>query len=132
MIRRPPRSTRTDTLFPYTTLFRSHEETVVESAPHPGRPGHGPQDRDACGTAGPQLGGTDTGADRPRPERAASDSLKKVAPRAVRASRGAGGGVTGLDTISSRKSSLSKRHAELAGRSEQGRGGERCVRRCEY
>src|SRR3546814_9319289 len=26
MIRRPPRSTRTDTLFPYTTLFRSVEE----------------------------------------------------------------------------------------------------------
>src|SRR3546814_11672359 len=25
MIRRPPRSTRTDTLFPYTTLFRSLE-----------------------------------------------------------------------------------------------------------
>src|SRR3546814_10187455 len=25
MIRRPPRSTRTDTLFPYTTLFRSVE-----------------------------------------------------------------------------------------------------------
>src|SRR3546814_17888321 len=25
MIRRPPRSTRTDTLFPYTTLFRSCE-----------------------------------------------------------------------------------------------------------
>src|SRR3546814_2456092 len=25
MIRRPPRSTRTDTLFPYTTLFRSQE-----------------------------------------------------------------------------------------------------------
>src|SRR3546814_17715208 len=24
MIRRPPRDTRTDTLFPYTTLFRSH------------------------------------------------------------------------------------------------------------
>src|SRR3546814_1009080 len=24
MIRRPPRSTHTDTLFPYTTLFRSH------------------------------------------------------------------------------------------------------------
>src|SRR3546814_6262156 len=24
MLRRPPRSTRTDTLFPYTTLFRSH------------------------------------------------------------------------------------------------------------
>src|SRR3546814_8615076 len=26
MIRRPPRSTRTDTLFPYTTLFRSPED----------------------------------------------------------------------------------------------------------
>src|SRR3546814_16732196 len=29
MIRRPPRSTRTDTLFPYTTLFRSNETDVV-------------------------------------------------------------------------------------------------------
>src|SRR3546814_15665294 len=28
MIRRPPRSTRTDTLFPYTTLFRSGEITL--------------------------------------------------------------------------------------------------------
>src|SRR3546814_19640919 len=26
MIRRPPRSTRTDTLFPYTTLFRSDDQ----------------------------------------------------------------------------------------------------------
>src|SRR3546814_15238332 len=30
MIRRPPRSTRTDTLFPYTTLFRSALEPDVE------------------------------------------------------------------------------------------------------
>src|SRR3546814_2986047 len=28
MIRRPPRSTRTDTLFPYTTRFRSQEEVA--------------------------------------------------------------------------------------------------------
>src|SRR3546814_1243962 len=28
MIRRPPRSTRTDTLFPYTTLFRSRYDPV--------------------------------------------------------------------------------------------------------
>src|SRR3546814_14882224 len=28
MIRRPPRSTRTDTLFPYTTLFRSNAPQV--------------------------------------------------------------------------------------------------------
>src|SRR3546814_19107237 len=29
MIRRPPRSTRTDTLFPYTTLFRSAREMTA-------------------------------------------------------------------------------------------------------
>src|SRR3546814_8577721 len=29
MIRRPPRSTRTDTLFPYTTLFRSEYAKIV-------------------------------------------------------------------------------------------------------
>src|SRR3546814_2173091 len=34
MIRRPPRTTRTDTLFPYTTLFRSGRRTVCR--------GHGP------------------------------------------------------------------------------------------
>src|SRR3546814_16353734 len=28
MIRRPPRSTRTDTLFPYTTLFRSYLQPI--------------------------------------------------------------------------------------------------------
>src|SRR3546814_5088674 len=32
MIRRPPRSTRTDTLFPYTTLFRSQTIVTQSSA----------------------------------------------------------------------------------------------------
>src|SRR3546814_2646991 len=32
MIRRPPRSTRTDTLFPYTTLFRSERLTLSDFA----------------------------------------------------------------------------------------------------
>src|SRR3546814_16098317 len=32
MIRRPPRSTRTDTLFPYTTLFRSSEKAACATA----------------------------------------------------------------------------------------------------
>src|SRR3546814_9425557 len=40
MIRRPPRSTRTDTLFPYTTLFRSWH-TVDRRALHRGLR-HGP------------------------------------------------------------------------------------------
>src|SRR3546814_5763485 len=32
MIRRPPRSTRTDTLFPYTTLFRSWRASATSPA----------------------------------------------------------------------------------------------------
>src|SRR3546814_87438 len=35
MIRRPPRSTRTDTLFPYTTLFRSVRFALVREGPDP-------------------------------------------------------------------------------------------------
>src|SRR3546814_15037849 len=45
MIRRPPRSTRTDTLFPYTTLFRScpadrrgSSRAVATTLEGPGRP----------------------------------------------------------------------------------------------
>src|SRR3546814_18736219 len=37
MILRPPRSTRTDTLVPYTTLFRSAKEQRALLAPHPTR-----------------------------------------------------------------------------------------------
>src|SRR3546814_17358602 len=42
MIRRPPRSTRTDTLFPYTTLFRSR---VVRGTGYPDSPGAHAGDR---------------------------------------------------------------------------------------
>src|SRR3546814_18281359 len=39
MIRRPPRSTRTDTLFPYTTLFRSPAKSSADGiSRRPGRP----------------------------------------------------------------------------------------------
>src|SRR3546814_5669451 len=34
MIRRPPRSTRTDTLFPYTTLFRSLQPALHHLSAH--------------------------------------------------------------------------------------------------
>src|SRR3546814_16743439 len=40
MIRRPPRSTRTDTLFPYTTLFRSVAERRPGKKADAPRPGH--------------------------------------------------------------------------------------------
>src|SRR3546814_11306569 len=43
MIRRPPRSTRTDTLFPYTTLFRSHQNQAenrhMSDTPQPRKKG---------------------------------------------------------------------------------------------
>src|SRR3546814_10044566 len=38
MIRRPPRSTRTDTLFPYTTLFRSTDGFTLVNASLSWRP----------------------------------------------------------------------------------------------
>src|SRR3546814_8210887 len=41
MIRRPPRSTRTDTLFPYTTLFRSPGKRMANS---PSSRNHGTTD----------------------------------------------------------------------------------------
>src|SRR3546814_11408647 len=49
MIRRPPRSTRTDTLFPYTTLFRSCDAAAGGRAHRAGRlpafPRHGLRSR---------------------------------------------------------------------------------------
>src|SRR3546814_16671527 len=75
MRRRPPRSTRTDTLFPYTTLFRSHrvehaqfrrsqrlfldgasvfeQRVIAEIVPH-GATGTVPQQQAAEGGAGAQ------------------------------------------------------------------------------
>src|SRR3546814_8106308 len=40
MIRRPPRSTRTDTLFPYTTLFRSGMDSFAGASMHSARWNH--------------------------------------------------------------------------------------------
>src|SRR3546814_14261839 len=59
MLRRPPRSTRTDTLFPYTTLFRSRNWPLCPAPPAAGRGARGtaPADRrpspgGGCRTAG--------------------------------------------------------------------------------
>src|SRR3546814_20952420 len=40
MIRRPPRSTRTDTLFPYPTLFRSASSLLTDQSVRGDRPIH--------------------------------------------------------------------------------------------
>src|SRR3546814_7601971 len=78
MIRRPPRSTRTDTLFPYTTLFRSAEAGVgagtaaALSLRRPAPAGHRAADR----------------TDRPR-ERAPGHQHRRAA-RALRRTRRGG------------------------------------------
>src|SRR3546814_3858193 len=57
MSRRPPRSTRTDELFPYTTLFRSHEASGVHGVQRCARglraQPHEPAACDASGDAFP-------------------------------------------------------------------------------
>src|SRR3546814_16837644 len=45
MIRRPPRSTRTDTLFPYTTLFRSYDRALRSLEKRTHSPGTSPRVR---------------------------------------------------------------------------------------
>src|SRR3546814_5180833 len=63
MIRRPPRSTRTDTLFPYTTLFRSTPR--LNDAPEPGHDlGADRLDRGVAGK--PEPDAHDEGEQQPR------------------------------------------------------------------
>src|SRR3546814_18275991 len=74
MIRRPPRSTRTDTLFPYTTLFRSgrapgpvvhlHLDSRDAGAGRPGDTGHW---RAARGQRCPAAGHVDARLELDRP-----------------------------------------------------------------
>src|SRR3546814_7530235 len=65
MIRRPPRSTRTDTLFPYTTLFRSPPDQTRTASPASSSPA-APPTRPRC---------------PPRPPPAAPDRTRPTAPR---------------------------------------------------
>src|SRR3546814_13070608 len=103
MIRRPPRSTRTDTLFPYTTLFRSvHWNSCAP-----------------CATA-PSGVANETAACRAVV--AAVDARRCIAVAGNRQRPGPG------DRAFSRL-----RHQHLgAGRSEERRVGKECVSTCRY
>src|SRR3546814_20229870 len=79
MIRRPPRSTRTDTLFPYTTLFRSgvrvgngaaHRCTIRRICPRDAGPAHGIQRTDLDKTAQFAVWGNQNSPLRPSPSKA--------------------------------------------------------------
>src|SRR3546814_7789741 len=70
MIRRPPRSTRTDTLFPYTTLFRSYRRSRARILAHT------------------RSGGAARGGARPAPRPpVAADRAARMAYRAVERDR---------------------------------------------
>src|SRR3546814_12492899 len=62
MIRRPPRSTRTDTLFPYTTLFRSRSGRdsmmIYEKARQHEHARHPEDDEDQMRGLDPEIGFT--------------------------------------------------------------------------
>src|SRR3546814_21103979 len=108
MIRRPPRSTRTDTLFPYTTLFRS--QLVIHNAAY---------DvgflRDECNLI-----------DHIWPEYPIIDTLKEAAKKfpGARHSLDALCNRFGVDTSSRTK------HGALIDRSEERRVGKECVSTC--
>src|SRR3546814_11135574 len=106
MIRRPPRSTRTDTLFPYTTLFRSGRlwaGTVFLVFLHPAHGGRR------------ALEGSQTkGAER-------TDMPRKSNP------------VDALKKLREQREELAAKEAKLrdeAARSEERRGGKECVSTC--
>src|SRR3546814_4676717 len=76
MIRRPPRSTRTATLFPYTTLFRSR----VRHRPHPRRPAD-------AGGGGEALAAGPAADDHPRRRRQPDADAEAVGPGGSRSVR---------------------------------------------
>src|SRR3546814_1909483 len=72
MIRRPPRSTRTDTLFPYTTLFRSVRTDRRQRSGHPAA-------RPQAGSTGVgSVGGTTQGGYRSEEHTSELQSLMRI------------------------------------------------------
>src|SRR3546814_5411394 len=99
MIRRPPRSTRTDTLFPYTTLFRS-ERAVLSAATGAGGRSRGDAAAGRAAPGGAVRGQPDAArhaagrrrGDRPRPggDADAADGDLRTVPAAEHLEAGAG------------------------------------------
>src|SRR3546814_18422112 len=121
MIRRPPRSTRTDTLFPYTTLFRSIECREIEFAERQLQP------------AMQKVPRADRGARarvaRHRVGRHAEQLERKAPLQAEGMERGAPG--QPRDRIGD---AVAERDSFVGGtaRSEERRVGKECVRMCRY
>src|SRR3546814_20134650 len=119
MIRRPPRSTRTDTLFPYTTLFRSDDgwEVVPYFSGAPGVihiDGIAYAHYFANPNTGKPIGGT------------IANRLSKIGSSFVQ------GHVQGLLQGNVPYATGRIRHGIVAGRSEERRVGQGCVSTCRY
>src|SRR3546814_14012818 len=106
MVRRPPRSTRTDTLFPYTTLFRSRPAVFAD------RPGMG------AGQAVSQA----------RPEVLGAGAAEHRRLRLKRPRRVAEVAACRLDVEHQVVAHARQRGAAAAPRSDERRGGTECVR----
>src|SRR3546814_21051838 len=95
MIRRPPRSTRTDTLFPYTTLFRSTRTTCgwtgssISGAP--GRPEHSDPGSRAHGAVRPGGAGQGVKPTSSDAWKGACGGTNLTLPRASRSMHSASG-----------------------------------------
>src|SRR3546814_3575023 len=77
MIRRPPRSTRTDTLFPYTTLFRSYRAAIRPGvAPDRATAVAGSCQRQRCGP--PRQGGPEHPGTRSEEHTSELQSLMRI------------------------------------------------------
>src|SRR3546814_19796859 len=116
MIRRPPRATRTDTLFPYTTLFRSEDRGgVLEIRRHPVERVRDQREDVREGEARDREDEPREGVDveqvlrRPEPEDLAVEDVDEPAVR------------RGEDLVGDR-----------AERSEERPGGQECVSTCSY
>src|SRR3546814_11177437 len=135
MIRRPPRSTRTDTLFPYTTLFRSAGRVgvVIEKVEADGgalEAGHVLADVEIGGDAQiigrPQAGGA---ADEAVAPRLLGEEVDVAAGRSA-AGLGGGGALHHLDLLDVER--VASVAAEIADRSAVRRVGKECGSTCRY
>src|SRR3546814_12000593 len=115
MIRRPPRSTRTDTLFPYTTLFRSHAEARVHHLVG--------EDHRVLGTA-TTVHVVDDAADFFLGQRLVDDRQRHALGQHFRQQGAAGGGLDEVIAL------LALLFGVIEQRSEERRVGTSCVRTC--
>src|SRR3546814_15207020 len=120
MIRRPPRSTRTDTLFPYTTLFRSLFQ--IDPAPYEARVQQAEAELDRARAQLREMQRQWKRASQLYEKKAVSESRRDQAQSAVEIAKA---------DVANAEAVLRKARIDL-GRSEERRVGKECVSTCRY